>query len=477
MSKKIILIFLLSSFLLLLFSSFCLAQRKLEIIYPAVPGVQTPTTTKTALPEYLRYVFTFAIIISGLVAFGAMIYGGVLYVTSVGDPTKISGAKDQVIAGILGLIIVLSSFLILNTINPQLVLPASPPLESASAGIYAYVKAGCVDAPDDSYDDRVLISQTEIPDLGVRLPTDEDGDPQSLKCLEFRSQRELIAEVKVLIYSQKATKSDSKWIFPDTPSATHIFNPGEKWDVPVAAESMKLEYHPAGVYLYTTLDCKGDKYGTDYVIYQGSSATLQDFDNKTQSIKFLYGDKDPDTLKYQVKFAAILHEKENYMGQAMLYDQDQNVCKKLSENLTGNPNAPKNITVSSITVYLKPVGSPIGQGVRFWEDKNNTGCVLPETGFYGANAVATDLDAVGYKKCGYDQGQKKCNKNESCNDRISSMEMDGHYIALLFREKDFKDDCEVFTESKPDFRPFRIGQCGWLGRSDCLTSFIIKARK
>ena len=127
--KKIVLIFLLSSFLLLLFGGFCLAQRKLEIIYPAVPGVQTPMTTKTALPDYLRYVFTFTIIISGLVAFGAMIYGGILYLTSTGDPTKISDAKDQVIASFLGLIIILSSFLILNTINPQLVLPAAPPLE------------------------------------------------------------------------------------------------------------------------------------------------------------------------------------------------------------------------------------------------------------------------------------------------------------------------------------------------------------
>ena len=473
MPKKIILIFLLCSFLLLLFSSFCFAQRKLEITYPSLPGVQTPMTTKTALPDYLRYVFTFAIAISGIVAFGAMIYGGLLYVTSTGDPAKISDAKDQVIASFLGLIIILSSFLILNTINPQLVIPVSPPLEPASAGIYAYVKAGCVDAPDDSYDDKVLLSQTEIPDLSARLPTDKDGNPQSLKCLEFRSQKELIAEVAVWIYSQKAvevkTESGIKWVFPDTPSATHTFIPGEKWDVSVVAESMKLEYHPAGVYLYATDNCTGDKYGTDYVIYQDGSATLQDFDDKTKSIKFLYGDKDPDTGQYRVRFAVILHEKENYIGEAKLFDQDQKVCKKLSENTGGTPN---DIGVSSITVYLKPVTPPTAGGVRFWEDKNYTGCALPSgTGFYGGDVKVSNLDTPAYKKCG-----DNCN-SKSCNDQISSMEMDGHYIALLFRDADYKGDCEVFTESKPDFRSFRIGQCGWLGRSDCLSSFIIKARK
>jgi len=452
--RKIILIFLLCSFLSLLSISFCFAQRKLEITYPSLPKVQTPMTTKTALPNYLRYVFTFAIAISGIVAFGAMIYGGLLYVTSTGDPAKISDAKDQVIASFLGLIIILSSFLILNTINPKIVIPVSPPLEPAIGGIYAYVKENCADDPDDSSDDRVLLSQAKIPDVSARLPADKNGNPQSLRCIEFRSPKE---ELTVWLYSEKnfgGTKSQ--------PSG-----PGEKFNV--TGQSMKLEYHLAGVYLYATDNCTGDKYGTDYVIYQASSATLQDFDDKTKSIKFLYGDKDPDTGQYRVRFAAILHEKENYIGEAKLFEQDQKVCKKLFQNSGGTPN---DIGVSSITVYLKPVTPHTAGGVRFWEDKNYTGCALPsETGFYGGTVRESNLDTPEYKKCG-----DNCN-SKSCNDQISSMEMDGHYIALLFRDADYKGDCEVFTESKPDFRSFRIGQCGWLGRNDCLSSFIIKARK
>jgi len=174
-----------------LMGSFCFAQRELEIEYPEleVPGVETPTTTRTVLTEFVRYVFAFAIAIAGLLAFGALIYGGIRYLTSAGDPTKMSDGKNQVMAGFLGLIILLSSYLILNTIDPQLVLKETPAIESLERGIYAYVKTGCVDDPDDSFDDPILISQSS-PDLSIVLPRDVNGVPQSLKCIKFRSGKD-----------------------------------------------------------------------------------------------------------------------------------------------------------------------------------------------------------------------------------------------------------------------------------------------
>jgi hypothetical protein len=448
--QKIFLGLLLVIFLSILVGGFCLAQRKLETIYPAVPGVQTPMTTKTALPDYLRYVFTFAIIISGLVAFGAMIYGGFLYLTSAGDPSKLSNAKDQVIASFLGLIIILSSFLILNTINPQLVLPTEPLLEPASAGIYAYVKGDCFDETDNVYDDPVLISEPEVPDLSERLPKDQDNNPQSLQCIKFLSKKE---DLTVLIYPEKEYGGDPK-SYEDDPGQT----------LNVTGASMKLNYHYPGVYLYASKDCKGEKYGEDYVIYQTSSATLPEFNDKTRSIKFLYGDKDPKSGKYRTQFAAILHEHENFMGKAMLYDQDQGDANCRS--------VPDNLSVSSITVYLKPMfdkdGNEIivGQGVRLWGDKNYTKekdeYVLPsETEYYGNNTEVPDIEK----------------KTKGSNDKISSIWIDGHYVALLFEDANYGGKCEVFMVSDPDLRNNPIGQCGFLGRVDCLSSFIVKARK
>jgi len=465
MSKKILIILIFASVLI---GSFCFAQRKLEIIYPTAPGAETPTTVKTALPEYLKYVFTFAIMIAGLLAFGALIYGGFSYLTSAGDPSKMKDGQDQIIAGILGLIIVLSSFLILNTINPQLVLPGGA-LQPGEAGIRIYtVDSCCETAPDKSLceDENSFKLTTEVPDL-----TDPD-----LNLEKFQE----IASIKFLGApgSLDVTLWEKENFDPTGASKTIYYPFGDTEpckksgiDFTLATyKSISLDWHTPGVYLYANNDCTGD----DYKIYQSSSATLPEFDNKTQSIKFIYGDKDPKSGEYKAKYAAILHEKENFMGEAALFDQDQGDanCKNVG------------IGVSSITVYVKPVikdGQPqiVGQGVRFCEDKNcpPDGCFLPESGFYGADKIVPDLTASDYKKCGYDTDKKKCNKDTSCNDRISAMEMDGHYIALLCRDPNLRGDCEVFSSSCANFRNHRIGQCGPWGRKDCLSSFIIKARK
>lgn len=469
MSKKISLIFLLIIFLSLLSGSSSFAQRKLEIIYPTVPGAETPTTTKTALPEYLEYVFTFAIMVAGLFAFGALIYGGFSYLTSAGDPTKMKEGQDQIMAGFLGLIIILSSYLILNTINPQLVILGKLPIEPGTGGIKIYTLATC---QENEQNPSFMVNQSMADLTDPKLNWGIDGN--KITSIKFLGAP---GSLTVTLWSDKDFERTGTTV--DYPAGdTQPCKP-----VPASVttcKSISLDWHMPGVYLYASDGCTGDKYGVDYVIFQASSATLPEFDDKTKSIKFIYGDKDPESGEYKIKYAAILHEKEDFMGEAKLFGQEQNVCKKISENLDGSPN---DISVSSITVYLKPVDDPvgegvIGQGVRFWEDKNYTGCVLPETGlFYPAETKVANLHQYGKKCGGYDEVKKKCEKDADCGDRISSMDMDGHYVALLFREPDYKGDCEVFMTSDPDFRNNRTGQCGWLGRSDCLSSFIIKARQ
>ena len=460
LSKKISLAFLLLFFLVFLFGSFCLAQKQLEVVYPQVPGAETPTTTKTALPEYLKYVFTFAIMVSGLLAFGALIYGGFSYLTSAGDPSKMKEGQDQIMAGFLGLIIILSSYLILNTINPQLVILGKLPIESGKGGIKIHTLANC---QEDEQNPSLMVNQSMADLTDPKLNWGLDG--KKITSIKF-----LGAPGSLTVALLEGKDFGPPGILVDYPVGD---TQPCKSVTPKTYKSISLDWHIPGAYLYSSNNCTGNKSGVDYVIFQSDSATLPDFDNRTNSIKFIYGDKDPDSNEYKIKYAAILHEKENFMGEARLYDQEQGDanCQNVSS-----------LSVSSITVYLKPVNPPagegiIGQGVRFWEDKNYTGCVLPETGFYPAETRVANLHTNQYKKCGYDPGQKKCNKDRDCGDQISSMDMDGHYVALLFSDPDYKGDCEVFMASDPDFRNNRIGQCGWLGRSDCLSSFIIKARK
>lgn len=130
MQKKLTeFIVILCLFLLFLSFSFALAQeRKLEVEYPEIEGIK-PETVATGLPEYVRYLFNFGIIIAGLVLFGALIYGGVRYLISTNNPPALIDARERILAAFLGIIILLSSYIILTTINPQLIVFHLPELE------------------------------------------------------------------------------------------------------------------------------------------------------------------------------------------------------------------------------------------------------------------------------------------------------------------------------------------------------------
>ncbi len=115
-------------------------QKPLEVTYPTIPGVTAPGPGIT-IPDYVKYIFHFIIWISGFVALGVLIYAGFQYFTSTGDPTKMQDSKDRIFSALLGLVILFGSYLILTTINPQLVIlhiePATSIITTLRAGSLA----------------------------------------------------------------------------------------------------------------------------------------------------------------------------------------------------------------------------------------------------------------------------------------------------------------------------------------------------
>ena len=59
--------------------------------------------------------------IGGVMAFGVIVYGGVKYTTSAGNPSGQSDAKEWIEAALLGLLLLVGAYFILNVINPQLI--------------------------------------------------------------------------------------------------------------------------------------------------------------------------------------------------------------------------------------------------------------------------------------------------------------------------------------------------------------------
>jgi hypothetical protein len=75
---------------------------------------------QTNFCSLLNGMFRLLIFLGGLMAVGSFVYAGVMYMTSEVVGTK-SRAKESLQASLWGLCLLLASYIILNTINPQLI--------------------------------------------------------------------------------------------------------------------------------------------------------------------------------------------------------------------------------------------------------------------------------------------------------------------------------------------------------------------
>jgi hypothetical protein len=102
----------------LLFAVPVLAQYRLETALPVIPGYPSPSE---GLPQYINYLFVFGLGIVGIVALGVMTAGGIQYILAAGNMAKTADAKDQILQALIGMGFLLVSYLLLYTINPDLV--------------------------------------------------------------------------------------------------------------------------------------------------------------------------------------------------------------------------------------------------------------------------------------------------------------------------------------------------------------------
>ncbi len=97
-----------------------------------VGGGPPPPAPSPYLTNPLRFVadfYDFALAIGGLLAFGAIVYGAVKYTVAAGNPSGQSDAKDQMTQALLGLVLLLSAFMILRFVNPDILTLRLPTLE------------------------------------------------------------------------------------------------------------------------------------------------------------------------------------------------------------------------------------------------------------------------------------------------------------------------------------------------------------
>jgi hypothetical protein len=109
---------------------------------PPVPkheeNVDPVTKTKvkeTSVIQYVNSIYVYLAGIGGLIAVMMLVYAGYAYMTSYGDPEKISNAKDIIEKTLISLALLILAAVILKEINPQTVEPCTTPNQNGCGSI------------------------------------------------------------------------------------------------------------------------------------------------------------------------------------------------------------------------------------------------------------------------------------------------------------------------------------------------------
>lgn len=109
-------------FILLLFSVFFfwLSTVNAQGYVPLAPLPGVPAGQETDLESYLGSIFKIGIGLAGVFAVLMIIISGIQFIGGAASPSAHTEAKERMVNAIMGLILALGSWLILNTINPNL---------------------------------------------------------------------------------------------------------------------------------------------------------------------------------------------------------------------------------------------------------------------------------------------------------------------------------------------------------------------
>ena len=76
--------------------------------------------TSDLLAKYIQAFYNYGLAIAGILAAIVLMAGGVLWLTSAGNDSRITQAKELITGSIIGALILFGSWIILNTVNPDL---------------------------------------------------------------------------------------------------------------------------------------------------------------------------------------------------------------------------------------------------------------------------------------------------------------------------------------------------------------------
>ncbi len=118
--KRIITIFLVVACIVLFHTTHSAIAAKYELL-ETMPGVANAEATDVSFAQYATGIYNFAVAAVVISALMMMTIGGFLYMTSAGNQAQAGTAKKIITDALLGLIVVFTIWIVLHTINEDLV--------------------------------------------------------------------------------------------------------------------------------------------------------------------------------------------------------------------------------------------------------------------------------------------------------------------------------------------------------------------
>lgn len=442
--KKLFIIF--SVITLLFASNICFAQTDLEVDYPELFGQDIETRT-VPLPEYFKYIFNAIVFFSGLVAFLVLVKSGFQYLTSTGELAKMKDARDGIKSALLGVLIILSSYLILTTINPELVVLSLEKSDVADQTVLMlYTKT---DFNTDEDNPEIAISKSS-----ANLAGYTSKDIKSLKVVDKINGKLLdLSKYTIIIYEEENYQGDQQKI-TEKENSTLDFAP----------LSIEIRSKTPGVYLYTATNYEGEYQYFDVSKDHLESLDNPDIEDEGRSIEF-----------EETEQRAILHKDRNFDGEVTIALEN---IADLSES-GGLISIGDN--VSSITLFTPDPegddngkiylcrntfcekeeycmngfvflgectdGNPADSDGGYWEEMD---AKLEFDGFNDSKLFSVD-GGEAYLKGDPDLHEHtwENSKDEKIEDNedsgVSAITNEGGYMILLFEDTNYEGDCWIIN--------------------------------
>ncbi|HKK54464.1 MAG TPA: pilin [Patescibacteria group bacterium] len=107
-------------------------------------GREVTTMYSTLLPRYIKAIYNYGIGIAAFLALMMIVAGGIIWLTSAGASEKIGTAKSMITSSIIGLVLLLGTYTLLQIVSPALL--SFKPIETEYIGVLQF---GCCEINDN----------------------------------------------------------------------------------------------------------------------------------------------------------------------------------------------------------------------------------------------------------------------------------------------------------------------------------------